>query len=230
MHGITVFSDRGFFLHQGLFNNNQRFDAILQPRHSGVRLLVWSRLQTSLFRIRKKEGFSSCLVLSSDQAYWSRWLSLKLYQSFAIGYYRKYHNITQCSLFVTQKFCISIVFSFSWGHFYSKEKMKTVYYARANFGGGTSKEHYGMLWCLLQWSIMTASWNYLLLHECAPWLLRQVRSVKRRATAVLSWLDCSLTAAQHQQDLVSGVEFNSVEQNGCCRKPITKIKKQFSKL
>ena len=41
---------------------------------------------------------------------------------------------------------------------------------------------------------------------------------KRRAlTAVLSWLDCSSTAARHWHDLVSDVEFNSVEQNGCCR-------------
>ena len=34
---------------------------------------------------------------------------------------------------------------------------------------------------------------------------------KRRATAVLSWFDCSSTAARHQHDLVSDVEFNSVE-------------------
>ena len=34
---------------------------------------------------------------------------------------------------------------------------------------------------------------------------------KRRATAVLSWLDCSSTEARHQHDLVSEVEFNSVE-------------------
>ena len=34
---------------------------------------------------------------------------------------------------------------------------------------------------------------------------------KSRATAVLSWLDCSSTAARHQHDLVSDVEFNSVE-------------------
>ena len=34
---------------------------------------------------------------------------------------------------------------------------------------------------------------------------------KRLATAVLSWLDCSSTAAQHKNKLVSDVEFNSVE-------------------
>ena len=32
---------------------------------------------------------------------------------------------------------------------------------------------------------------------------------KRRATAVLSWVDCSSTAARHKHDLVSDVEFNS---------------------
>ena len=34
---------------------------------------------------------------------------------------------------------------------------------------------------------------------------------KRRATAVLSWLDCSSIAARHYHDLVSDVEFNSLE-------------------
>ena len=53
---------------------------------------------------------------------------------------------------------------------------------------------------------------------------------KRRATAVLSWLDCNSTAARPQYDLVSDVEFNSVEQNGCCRKQNTIIKKRFRKL
>ena len=53
---------------------------------------------------------------------------------------------------------------------------------------------------------------------------------KRRATAVLTWLDCSSTAAPHQRDLVSDVEFNSVAQNGCYRKQNAKIKKRFSKL
>ena len=45
---------------------------------------------------------------------------------------------------------------------------------------------------------------------------------KRRATAVLSWLDCSSTAAPgHYHDLVSDVEL---------RKQNSKIKEQFSKL
>ena len=41
------------------------------------------------------------------------------------------------------KFCISIVFSFSWGHFNSQEKLKTM--VMQNFGV-TNKEQYGMLW------------------------------------------------------------------------------------
>ena len=40
-------------------------------------------------------------------------------------------------------FCISIVFSFSQGHFNSQEKLKTM--LMHNFGV-TNKEHYGMLW------------------------------------------------------------------------------------
>ena len=46
-------------------------------------------------------------------------------------------------MFVTQKLCISIVFSFSWGHFNSQEKLTTM--LTQNFGV-TNKEDYGMLW------------------------------------------------------------------------------------
>ena len=48
---------------------------------------------------------------------------------------------------------------------------------------------------------------------------------KRRATAVLSWSDCSSTAARQQHDLVSDVEFNSVEWKGYCRKQNTHKKR-----
>ena len=48
------------------------------------------------------------------------------------------------------KFCISIVFSFAWGHFNSQEKVKTM--PMQNFRV-TNKEHYGMLWYFLEWSI-----------------------------------------------------------------------------
>ena len=41
------------------------------------------------------------------------------------------------------KVCISIVSSFSWGHFNSQEKLKTM--LMQNFGV-TNEEHYGMLW------------------------------------------------------------------------------------
>ena len=66
---------------------------------------------------------------------------------------------------------------------------------------------------------------------CMKTQLRMCKACfKRCATAVLSWLDYSSTGARHQHDLVSDVEFNSVEQNGCCRKQNTKMKKRFSKL
>ena len=51
---------------------------------------------------------------------------------------------------VIPKFCISIVFSFPWGHFNSQEKLKTM--LMQNFGV-TNKEHYGMFWYFLEWSI-----------------------------------------------------------------------------
>ena len=53
-------------------------------------------------------------------------------------------------MFVTPTFCRSIVFSFSWEFKWSKEKLKTM--LMQNFGV-TNKEHYGMLWYFLEWSI-----------------------------------------------------------------------------
>ena len=63
-----------------------------------------------------------------------------------IDHYRKYHNIPQYSLLATPKFCISIVFSFSWGHFNSQEKLKTMLMQNL---GVTNKEYYSMLWHFL---------------------------------------------------------------------------------
>ena len=60
-----------------------------------------------------------------------------------IDHSRKYHNIPWCSLFVTSKFCISIVFSFSWEWKWPQEKLKTM--LMQNFRV-TNKEHYRMLW------------------------------------------------------------------------------------
>ena len=53
-------------------------------------------------------------------------------------------------MFVTPKFCISIVFSFSWELKWPQEKLKTI--LMQNFRV-TNKEHYGMLWYFLEWSI-----------------------------------------------------------------------------
>ena len=57
-----------------------------------------------------------------------------------------YHHTLCWSL----QFCRSIVFSFSWGHFNSQEKLKTM--LMQNFGV-TNKAYYGMLWYFLEWSI-----------------------------------------------------------------------------
>ena len=53
------------------------------------------------------------------------------------------------------KFCISIVFSFSWSHFNSREKLQTM--LMQNFGV-TNKEYYGMLWYL--WYFKGSVINY----------------------------------------------------------------------
>ena len=51
------------------------------------------------------------------------------------------HNTT---LFVCPpKFCMSVFFSFSWGHFYSQEKLKTML---MQILGVKNKEDYGLLW------------------------------------------------------------------------------------
>ena len=60
-----------------------------------------------------------------------------------IDHSRKYHDIPYSSLFVTPKFCLSIVFSFSWELKWSQEKLKTR--LMQNFGM-TNKEHYGIFW------------------------------------------------------------------------------------
>ena len=62
---------------------------------------------------------------------------------------RKYHNIPWYSL-LAPKLCISIVFSFAWGHFNSQEKLKTM--CMQNFWVA-NKEYYGMLLYFLEWSV-----------------------------------------------------------------------------
>ena len=56
-------------------------------------------------------------------------------------------------LFVTPKFCISIVFSFFWEIKWPKEKLKTTLMQNQDLTWGANKEHYGMLWYFLEWSI-----------------------------------------------------------------------------
>ena len=63
-------------------------------------------------------------------------------------------------------------------------------------------------------------WSYLCSVFCTK------ACFKRHATAVLSWLDYSSTAAW-QSNLIHTM---TVKWNGCCQKQNTKIKKRFSKL
>ena len=79
----------------------------------------------------------------------------------AIDHSRKYHNIL---LFVCHpKFCKSIAFSFSWELKWPQENLKTMF--MQNFGV-TNKEHYGMLWCFLEWSISGCTWAPKLARKC----------------------------------------------------------------
>ena len=49
-----------------------------------------------------------------------------------------------------------VVFSFSWELKWPQEKLKTILTQKF---GVTNKEHYGMLWYFLEWSIQTWSWG-----------------------------------------------------------------------
>ena len=57
-----------------------------------------------------------------------------------------YHNALCLSPQILRKHC----FSFSKGHFNSQEKLKTMH---MQYFGVTNKEHYGMLWYFLEWSL-----------------------------------------------------------------------------
>ena len=62
-----------------------------------------------------------------------------------------YHNaLCGGPLLVTPKFCISVVFCFSWEFKWHQEKLKSM--LMQNFGV-TNEEYYGMLWFFLEWSI-----------------------------------------------------------------------------
>ena len=66
---------------------------------------------------------------------------------------KTYHNALCLS---PPKFCVSIVFSFSWELKRPQEELKTM--LMQNFGV-TNKEHYGMLWYFLEWSIESSGVN-----------------------------------------------------------------------
>ena len=81
-----------------------------------------------------------------------------------------------------QKICISIVFSFSWGHFNSQEKLKTM--LMQNFGV-TNKEHYGMLWYF--WSIVIIEFARATLSHSL------LRPSKQHVSPLIWWLSPPLT-------------------------------------
>ena len=82
-------------------------------------------------------------------------------------------------MFVTPKFCRSIVFSFSWELKRPQEKLKTM--LMQNFGV-TNKEYCDMLWYFLEWSIIiinekkawvTLLQNLIILYKQMYWHLLQ---------------------------------------------------------
>ena len=103
--------------------------------------------------LKRKVGKKIKIERKTDnlkQEEWLRNLLLYVFASFfgpdpaqrSIDYSRKYHNIPKYSLLVTPKFCISNVFSFSWGLFNSQEELKTMLMQTFEV---TNKEYYGML-------------------------------------------------------------------------------------
>ena len=61
-----------------------------------------------------------------------------------------------CNPKILHKHC----FRFSWGHFNFHEKLKTI--VMQSFGA-KNKEHYGMLWYFLEWSIIVMQIKLMLL-------------------------------------------------------------------
>ena len=119
--------------------------------------MIYIRFSPTLMRQFSQYSFDdSSKTHSITQAKFRRWFQKDMIYSIMhvtyLSYWplQKYHNIPQCSLFVTPKFCISIVFSFSWELKWPQEKLKTM--LMQNFGV-TNKEPYGMLWYFLEWSI-----------------------------------------------------------------------------
>ena len=81
---------------------------------------------------------------SRFNVYKTRWRVKILTHGYAQNWPLQKIPLHTTMLFVCQaKFWISIIFSFSWGHFNSQEKLKTMLIQNFEV---TNKEHYGMLW------------------------------------------------------------------------------------
>ena len=122
---------------------------------------LWQALQRFHFHYKLNLFF---VILCSQPTHLVHNLLLKI-NSAARSYHWPLQKIPQHTimLFVCHpKYCISIVFSFSWGHFNSQEKLKT---KLMQHFGVTNKEHYGMLWYF--WSGQLIVWLlFLKCHVC----------------------------------------------------------------
>ena len=78
--------------------------------------LPWKNLSHYFYPLRNHVTSLLSHHSSSTCKEWASWIR-------SIDHCRKYHNIPSCSLLVTPKFWISIVYSFSWSHFNSQEKL-----------------------------------------------------------------------------------------------------------
>ena len=105
-------------------------------------------------------------------------------------------------LFITPKVCISIVFSFSWAHFNSQEKLKTM---RIQNFGVTNKEDYGMLWYFLEWSILT--------DNLVPRLLSSPRNEVAKATTTLAGEARTLQVVSFSSVIVERADYMSAPEN-----------------
>ena len=105
-------------------------------------------------------------------------------------------------LFITPNVCISIVFSFSWAHFNSQEKLKTM---RIKNFGVTNKEHYSMLLYFLEWSILT--------DNLVPRFLSSPRNEVAKATTTPAGEAITLQVVSFSSGIVERADHTSATEN-----------------
>ena len=95
------------------------------------------------------------------------------------------------SLLTTTKFCMSIVFIFSWELKWPQEKLYTM--LMQNFVV-TNKEHYGMLWYFLYWSV---TGKLLIFWFCL--FYKVFEEVQNALTSLGDWKSCPISRCHHLQ-------------------------------